>query len=83
MVNNAFSIYPNPADNTVTIASLNDHFKNTFALIFTMDGRVVRKDELNAEYTVFNINNIPSGSYVIKVVDKHGKELGSETMIKK
>ncbi|MBN2214147.1 MAG: T9SS type A sorting domain-containing protein, partial [Bacteroidales bacterium] len=79
---NSITIYPNPVEKTVTIASLNGNLRNTIAILYTMDGKVVRKDELNSDYTILNMNNIPSGSYIISVVDKKRKELVSETMIK-
>jgi hypothetical protein len=76
------TIFPNPAENTVTIASLDGNFRNTEAIIYTMDGKVVKKNELNGELFIVNISNIPAGSYILRVLNKRGREIGSETILK-
>jgi hypothetical protein len=80
--NENVSIFPNPIGNTVTMASLNGNFKNANAVIYTMEGKAVSKNELNGDSAIVSLNNIPSGSYVIRVTDKRGKELGSQTVLK-
>ncbi len=76
------AIFPNPVENTVTIASLNGNFRNTEAILYTMDGKVVKRNELNGELALVNISNIPAGSYILKVLDKRGREMGSEAILK-
>ncbi len=76
------SIFPNPIDNTVTINSQKESLKNTTAIIYSVDGKIVRKNELSDDYYILNVTNIPSGSYIISVVNKKGKELGHELLVK-
>ena len=77
------SIFPNPADNSIIIGFLDKNFRNADAIIYTMDGKFVRKSELDSDHTSLSLNNLPSGSYIVRVLDKKGNELGSETMVKK
>ncbi len=76
------SIFPNPIDNTVTINSQKESLKNATAIIYSVDGKIVRKNELSDDYNILNVTNIPSGSYIISVVNKKGKELGHEILVK-
>jgi hypothetical protein len=76
------SIYPNPVNNTVTIASRHYNLKNATAVIYTVEGRIVKKEKLFSDYTVLKLNNIPQGSYLIKVINKKGEEIGVEKIIK-
>jgi hypothetical protein len=77
------SIFPNPTDNSIIITFIDRNYENANAIIYTIDGKIVRKSKLSSDHSILNLNNIPSGSYVVKVHDKRGKELGNETLIKR
>jgi hypothetical protein len=76
------SIFPNPVQNTVTIASQQHGLKNVTALLYTIDGKIVKKERLFSDYSILKLNDIPAGTYVIKVVNKKDKEIGSEKIVK-
>jgi len=76
------SIFPNPAQNTVTISSQQYNLKNMTAILYTIDGKIAKKEKLFSEYAILKLNDIPEGTYIIKVVNKKGEEIGSEKIIK-
>ncbi|MBN2395559.1 MAG: T9SS type A sorting domain-containing protein, partial [Candidatus Atribacteria bacterium] len=82
-VTGSISIFPNPIDHTITIYSDSENLSKSTAIFYTTDGKVVRKDELNSNYNILNMTNIPAGSYIINVINKRGKILGHELVIKK
>jgi hypothetical protein len=76
------TIFPNPAHNSVTIASIHNDLRDMEAVLFTIDGKIVKKVRLLSDYSEFKLNDIPEGTYILKVMNKKGKEIGSEKVIK-
>jgi hypothetical protein len=75
-------IYPNPVKNTVTIACKHSSYKNMNAILYSEDGKIVKREKLPSDYSVLQLNDIPQGTYIIRVVNKKGDEIGSEKIIK-
>lgn len=60
------SVFPNPADNIVTICRpVSQHSSNYY--LTTVNGSVVRKGTLNNQATQINISDLPPGTYLLKV----------------
>lgn len=61
----SFSVYPNPANDRLTIICSNEKVK---LQIYDITGRLVlEKENANSE---IDINNLPSGLYLLKIIDK-------------
>jgi hypothetical protein len=76
------SIYPNPTQNMITISMFRGNLRNMTAVLLTLDGKIVKKENLVSDYYNLKLNDIPAGYYLIKVVNKKGKEIQSEKIIK-
>ena len=65
---NSFSIYPNPAHNTVTIN--NGEFKidnNTYLTITDMAGKALRSIKVTDKLTTLNIAGLSTGTYLVSM----------------
>lgn len=60
----SFSLYPNPANGYVVIAS---NINNAILTIYDIQGRLVAEQELNATTNLIDITNLNSGMYLAKV----------------
>ncbi len=62
-----FSVYPNPADQQLTVVL--DQFANQHceAILYDMTGRKVAGFSLNNNYNVLNINNLNGGIYLLQL----------------
>ncbi|MEO5783239.1 MAG: T9SS type A sorting domain-containing protein, partial [Ginsengibacter sp.] len=65
-------IYPNPANNKITIQTSNSIYNKLKILDLT--GRIELSKEINSNNTVVNISNLPAGTHVIKFITKDGVE---------
>lgn len=71
--NSGFGMYPNPAQNTLTI---NNHGNQQYNLsVYNMLGQeVLRKTSIAGNVTNFDISALNNGVYVVKMFDATGKE---------
>ncbi len=69
-----FEIYPNPASESVTIASEN---KIESIEVLDMSGRILKTQ--TGESNIIDVNNLNSGTYVIRLTTENGS--GSETLV--
>ena len=60
---------PNPASETVTVAS---SFHINDIEIFSLDGRSLAKQRVNAISTTIDISSLPVGTYIVHVITPHG-----------
>ena len=63
-------IYPNPANAQLYIETT--YLKNTRAEIFNIEGELLQSVKLENKKTVVQINTLPSGLYLIKVINTDG-----------
>lgn len=67
-----FSVYPNPASNKLYI-NIDGTTLLSYA-IFDIQGREVRKEELNvASVAILNVSQLSKGSYILSVETNYGK----------
>jgi hypothetical protein len=65
---NAVSIYPNPANDRVTIEYCSDSASENYLVLYTTNGRqLLHQDTKNGETTI-DISAFPSGMYFMKLV---------------
>lgn len=62
-----FSVYPNPADQQVTVVLDNMPISNCEAVLYDVLGRRVAEFHLDDNYNVLNISNLNSGIYLLQV----------------
>ena len=72
--------YPNPVQNQLFIQNL-DKAELSLIEIYDLRGVPVRQQRVRSENAVFNLPNLPSGTYVLTVRDSAGK-VSSRKLIK-
>ena len=63
----AFSIYPNPTDGNIFLASNFASYKNISVEITDLNGRALLKAEITASQQLLQTNSLASGRYIISV----------------
>jgi hypothetical protein len=64
---NSFSIYPNPANDEVTIEILNTIWYNSSVNLYNVIGEIVYQTSVNDKHTVIDISSFTKGVYFIEV----------------
>lgn len=75
----AFTAYPNPASNVVTIGI--DAAKAGEAQVIDATGRVVLRARLTADRSSFDVGALTAGAYSVKVFDPQGRSLGVQRLV--
>jgi len=73
VVNDVFSIYPNPANDIVTIDSKSGNVNGV--RIYDVTGRMVYQEVANVTKLNINISNLPKGLYIINVTTEKGENV--------
>ena len=70
-------IFPNPANQsfTISLTEIQESIKQMY--IIDMQGKIMLRQENLSDNTV-NISNLPSGTYIVQVISKRGKEYTSK-----
>ncbi|PZF74090.1 hypothetical protein DN068_05210 [Taibaiella soli] len=64
-----FTVYPNPTHGTFTVESP-ENMTNTVITVLDLNGRVIARQNISVSgHTVFNLENVTSGVYVIYISD--------------
>lgn len=71
--NNVFSIYPNPANTTVTVSSKGGNVNNVS--IYDVTGRLVSTEVVNVASVNVNITALPKGVYIVNVKTENGENV--------
>ncbi|MEI7595781.1 MAG: LamG-like jellyroll fold domain-containing protein [Bacteroidota bacterium] len=61
------NVYPNPANETITISGAN----NSILEIIDLIGQVVIKNKITSDKKIINVSNLKQGTYTIKVKDDY------------
>ena len=75
-----FIIYPNPADNTVTIKS-NDGSIAENITFYNLQGNAVLKNKSNQSLITVDIGNLNAGVYIIRI-SSNGKMFNKKLLVK-
>lgn len=62
-----FEVYPNPAQDIVTISTKNELAKNTSITIFDLDGRIVHAQSMSGNSTTLQTAHLAKGQYVVQL----------------
>ena len=80
-LNASISIYPNPADDYLTISNNNTEIE-TIQLYSVLGNKVFEKTDINNLSESINISNLPSGIYLLKAIDSE-KRSATKRLIKR
>lgn len=74
---NGMLIFPNPANQsfTISLTEIQESIKQMY--IIDMQGKIMLRQENLSDNTV-NISNLPSGTYIVQVISKSGKNYASK-----
>lgn len=73
--NSAFNVWPNPANDVVTV-SLNGAVEdNASVVIYDIQGRTVKQSNLTASANIINVQDLTSGVYFVNVANGAKKEV--------
>ena len=72
----AFALYPNPANNRITINGCRKMLVETMISIFTITGKLVFQDTVkNQNQVELNVSTLTKGIYLVKIQTKDGIEV--------
>ena len=67
-----FLVYPNPAQNYLSVQSEQGHVMSGELTIVDLNGRVISTQNMNAAFTRMDISNLASGIYVLQLRQETG-----------
>ncbi len=82
MNGNNINIYPNPSKENLIIDNNSDNSLEYSVEIFDIQGRKIKKHNIIKQKTKMNISGLPDGFYNINILDKTGKVIKSEKLVK-
>ena len=71
-IDEAVRIYPNPANDIITVENTSLLNKETIISIYNMQGQLMLQKDIQQAKTEINISELHSGMYYIKVKTKKG-----------
>jgi glucose/arabinose dehydrogenase len=78
--NKTLDIYPNPASQFLVVYNYAAETRRT-ALLFDINGRMMKQQVLGQSATRININDLPSGLYILKITDAANSNIRTEKII--
>jgi hypothetical protein len=72
----AFSIYPNPTSNTITIKTFTKPELNTFLTIYNISDQQLFTCQINEKQTVVDVSELPQGIYFVRITDDKTVQVG-------
>ncbi len=81
-IGDLITISPNPVNNTLTISSSLFDLSNLYIELYSDSGILIKKIDLLSNITQIDLSMIPAGSYIVKIFNKEGQELGTVKIIK-
>jgi hypothetical protein len=72
-----FDIYPNPVSEEITIRSTVEVFEPYLVEIYNLQGKLMRSDFMNYDALTFNVEDFPSGLYIVKA-STNGKTISGK-----
>jgi hypothetical protein len=78
---NNFSIYPNPANDQVTISGIKEGQGNLTTSILDISGReIISAQKLNADNFV-DVSSLSAGLYLLQLKNEHGDLIGTQRLV--
>lgn len=70
--NDSFSIFPNPANESITIEFAENIDNGTFADIYSIEGKLIKQVPIKQKKTEINISSLPAGIYIVEIAGNNG-----------
>jgi predicted acyl esterase len=68
-VSNEILVYPNPTSNVVNIYA--PTVSNYMVNVFDITGKLVKRENINSDYLLLDMNNMDRGIYIVEVIDQN------------
>lgn len=76
-------VYPNPVTERINISNKADELMGGKVMLSDMSGKNLMVQDIISETTQFAVASLPTGMYMINVIDKYGKYSESIKVVKK
>jgi hypothetical protein len=80
--NEHFSIYPNPAENHITVSISSLFYTDVIINLYNLTGQILLKKEISSAKNTLSIANLPKGCYIVELTEKSGKSIREKLIIK-
>jgi hypothetical protein len=78
---NAFNVFPNPANDMITISGLKEGTQHVLVSLFDISGReVIATQQLNANGTL-DVSAVNAGVYFVQLKKENGDFLGTQRVV--
>ncbi len=79
---NRFFIYPNPSNNEIKIKA-NNYTEEQLAFyeLYAIDGKLIQRNSFKSNKAI-HLQHLDLGFYVIKILDKEGRVISAESLVK-
>ena len=78
-VNSVFGIYPNPTNGQITVDL--KRADNAIMEVYDLNGRRVLQDRIDSQTQQFDLSELPTSVYMVKVQTGDGRQIGWERLI--
>jgi hypothetical protein len=78
---NDIVIFPNPANDNITISSLIYDLQSYKVSIYTTHGQLVKIFQITSNPAILQLKDIKAGSYIMKIIDNQDTELDSYSIV--
>jgi hypothetical protein len=78
----SLQIYPNPANDNITVSSLDFNSLHNDVILYNQLGQIVLQNRIQGEQGVINTSDIQSGLYILKIKNENGFVKSSKVEIK-
>ena len=81
MENNNITAYPNPTSDVVFVKFTGDLLQGSKAELYSLDGKLLKIEELNSDINPFDVKALPNGEYILSVT-QGSQQLRSFKLVK-
>lgn len=78
--NSSVSVYPNPANSSVTVSVKNNQ-EQVSVSVLDISGRELMQTSFTGEQTQLNISELPAGMYFVRIVSENGEQIGIQRLV--
>ncbi len=75
-------VFPNPADNNITINLAIDQIEKPRYIIYNLNGQVKDNGRIKSGIQTIDISNLSDGIYFLQITDKKGWNIKTQKIIK-
>lgn len=76
------TLYPNPVSEIIFVKSEGNNENNLKYLFLSAEGRLLQEGKIESNLQAVNLQNYPSGSYLLRIVKNNGEQIQVFKVIK-